>query len=236
MVKAFVITPVKDSLQSTLETIKAIHNSEIEIEHLVYNDFSNKETKLSLQNNSTKLCYQLINVEEITNSPSPNYKLILKQAQKLALKKGLPLIIVESDVKIKPNTLGQIIQFNNENEKAGLIGAITVDDFGNINYPYLKFKNITKTIIETKRSISFCCTLLSIPFLKSFDFENLNQKKYWYDTIISKKAIELKFENYILMDTQVGHRPHSSRPWKQLKYKNPVKYYIYKFLKRRDKI
>ena len=145
MVKAFVITPVKDSLQSTLETIKAIHNSEIEIEHIVYNDFSNKETKLSLQNNSTKLCYQLINVEEITNSPSPNYKLILKQAQKLALKKGLPLIIVESDVKIKPNTLGQIIQFNNENEKAGLIGAITVDDFGNINYPYLKFKNIVLT-------------------------------------------------------------------------------------------
>jgi len=236
MVKAFVITPVKDSLQSTLETIKAIHNSEIEIEHLVYNDFSNKETKLSLQNNSTKLCYQLINVEEITNSPSPNYKLILKQAQKLALKKNLPLIIVESDVKIKPNTLGQLIQFNTENENVGLVGAITVDDFGNINYPYLKFKNNTNTIIETKRSISFCCTLLSIPFLKSFDFENLNQKKYWYDTIISKKAIELKFENYILMDTQVVHKPHSSRPWKQLKYKNPVKYYIYKFLKRRDKI
>jgi len=236
MVEALVITPVKDSLQNTLETIQAINNSEVEIQHIVYNDFSNKKTKLSLQDNSIKLCYQLINIEEITNSPSPNYILILKQAQKLALKKGLPLIIVESDVKIKPNTLEQLIQFNKENENVGLVGAITVDDFGNINYPYLKFKNNTNTIIETKRSISFCCTLLSIPFLKSFNFENLNQKKYWYDTIISKKAIELKFENYILMDTQVVHKPHSSRPWKHLKYKNPVKYYIYKFLKRRDKI
>lgn len=236
MVEALVITPVKDSLQNTLETIQAINNSEVEIQHIVYNDFSNKKTKLSLQDNSIKLCYQLINIEEITNSPSPNYILILKQAQKLALKKGLPLIIVESDVKIKPNTLEQLIQFNKENENVGLVGAITVDDFGNINYPYLKFKNNTNTIIETKRSISFCCTLLSIPFLKSFNFENLNQKKCWYDTIISKKAIELKFENYILMDTQVVHKPHSSRPWKHLKYENPVKYYIYKFLKRRDKI
>ena len=68
MVKTLVITPVKDSLRNTLETIQAIHNSEIEIQHIVYNDFSNKETKLSLQDNSTKLCYQLINIEEITNA------------------------------------------------------------------------------------------------------------------------------------------------------------------------
>jgi len=120
MVEALVITPVKDSLQNTLETIQAINNSEVEIQHIVYNDFSNKKTKLSLQDNSIKLCYQLINIEEITNSPSPNYILILKQAQKLALKKGLPLIIVESDVKIKPNTLEQLIQFNKENENVGL--------------------------------------------------------------------------------------------------------------------
>lgn len=236
MIEALVITPVKDSLENTLETIEAIQNSEIEIEHIVYNDFSNKETKQSLQNNSTKLGYQLINLEDITKTPSPNYILILKQAQKLALKKDIPLIIVESDVKIKPNTLEQLIQFSKEKNNAGLIGAITVDNFGNINYPYLKFKNNANTILETKRSISFCCTLLSVSFLKSLDFENLNQKKYWYDTIISKKAIELNFQNYVLMNSKVVHKPHSSRPWKHLKYKNPIKYYIYKFLTRRDKI
>jgi len=236
MVEALVITPVKDSLHNTLETIQSIHKSEVEIEHIVYNDFSSKETKLALQNYSTKLHYELINLEDITNSPSPNYILILKKAQQLALEKNLPLIIVESDVKIKPNTIAQLLQFNKKNENSGLIGAITKDALGNINYPYLKFKNNTNTIIETNRSISFCCTLLSINFLKSLDFKNLNQKKYWYDTIISKKAIELNFDNYILMNTTVIHKPHSSRPWKPLKYKNPVKYYFHKHLQGRDKI
>ncbi|MBG7629718.1 MAG: glycosyltransferase, partial [Bacteroidetes bacterium] len=186
MVEALVITPVKDSLQNTLETIQSIHKSEIEIEYIVYNDFSSEETKLALQKWSTKLPFKLINLEDLTNSPSPNYLLILKQAQQLALEKNIPLIIVESDVEIKPNTIGQLLQFSKKNENSGLIGAVTIDDFGNINYPYLKFKNNTNTVIETKRSISFCCTLLSINFLKSFDFNNLNQKKNWYDTIISK--------------------------------------------------
>lgn len=236
MVEALVITPVKDSLQNTLETIHAIHKSEIEIEHIVYNDFSSEETKLALQNNSTKLSYKLINLEDLTNTPSPNYILILKQAQQLALKKNLPLIIIESDVKIKPNTITQLLQFYKKNENTGLVGAITIDDLGKINYPYLKFKNKTNTIIDTKRSISFCCTLISLDFMKNLDFNNLNQKKSWYDTIISKKAIELNFDNYILKNTIVIHKPHSSRPWKHLKYKNPVKYYFYKFLERRDKI
>lgn len=236
MVEALVITPVKDSLQNTLETIHAIHKSEIEIEHIVYNDFSSEETKLALQNNSTKLSYKLINLEDLTNTPSPNYILILKQAQQLALKKNLPLIIIESDVKIKPNTITQLLQFYKKNENTGLVGAITINDLGEINYPYLKFKNKTNTIIDTKRSISFCCTLISLDFMKNLDFNNLNQKKSWYDTIISKKAIELNFDNYILKNTIVIHKPHSSRPWKHLKYKNPVKYYFYKFLERRDKI
>lgn len=236
MVEALVITPVKDSLQNTLETIQSIHKSEIEIEYIVYNDFSSEETKLALQKRSVKLPFNLINLEDLTNSPSPNYLFILKQAQQLALEKNIPLIIVESDVEIKQNTISQLLQFSKKNDNSGLIGAVTIDDLGNINYPYLKFRNSTDTVIETKRSISFCCTLISINFLKSFDFNNLNQKKNWYDTIISKKAVELNFDNYILLDTTVIHKPHSSRPWKHLKYKNPVKYYFHKLLQGRDKI
>jgi hypothetical protein len=34
----------------------------------------------------------------------------------------------------------------------------------------------------------------------------------------------------------VTHRPHASRPWKQLKYKNPLKYYWLKLTKGLDKI
>ena len=236
MIEALVITPVKNSLQNTLETIRAIHKSEVNIEHIVYNDFSNNETKKALHNYRVKLPYKLVNLEYITNTPSPNYMFMLKEAQQLALKKNVPLIIIESDVKINPNTISQLLKFNKENKNIGLVGAVTTDDFGDINYPYLKFRNNTNSIVETKRSISFCCTLLSINFLENLNLKNLNQKKNWYDTIISKKAIELNFNNYMLLNTTVIHKPHSSRPWKHLKYKNPVKYYFCKILYRRDKI
>jgi hypothetical protein len=73
-------------------------------------------------------------------------------------------------------------------------------------------------------------------FLSAFSFEELNDTKDWYDTFISKKALELNFANRIVFDTPVIHKPHSSRPWKLLKYSNPLKYYIEKLLKRRDKI
>lgn len=236
MIQALVITPVKDSLKNILETIKAINTSLVEIEYIVYNDFSSQETRDSLEKNAQKLRYKLINLEDLTNTPSPNYKLVLQLAQKLALEKNVPLIIVESDVTIKSNTFTQLLQFNNEHKNTGLVGAITVDSSGKVNFPYLKFKHNTDAIIETKRSLSFCCTLLSINFLKSFNFENLNQAKDWYDTIISKKAIELNFKNYVLMQAPVIHLPHSSRPWKHLKYKNPIKYYLLKLINKRDKI
>ncbi len=236
MIQALVITPVKDSLQNTLETIKAIQASQVTVEHIIYNDFSTSETKNALAVNSKKYGYQLINLEDITNTPSPNYKLVLQQAQKLAIDKNIPLIIVESDVEIKTDTFIKMLQFNADYKSTGLVGAITVDLSGKVNFPYLKFRNKTEDFFETDRSLSFCCTLLSIDFLQRYSFKDLDQTKDWYDTIISKKSIELGFKNYILMDTPVIHKPHSSRPWKLLKYTNPLKYYFLKLIKRRDKI
>ncbi|HAH37561.1 MAG TPA: family 2 glycosyl transferase, partial [Algoriphagus sp.] len=52
----------------------------------------------------------------------------------------------------------------------------------------------------------------------------------------STKALDCGFENFVLMDAPVWHRPHGSRPWKQLKYKNPLKYYFLKYWKGLDKI
>ena len=234
--QALVITPVKNSLQNTLETIEAISQSQLKVEYIVYNDFSTSETKNALAENSKKYGYQLINLEDITNNPSPNYKLVLQHAQKLALDKQLPLIIVESDVEIKADTFTKMLQFNTDYKSTGLVGAITVDTEGKVNFPYLKFKNKTEDFFKTDRSLSFCCTLLSTDFLKTYSFKDLDQTKDWYDTIISKKSIELGFKNYILMDTPVIHKPHSSRPWKLLKYTNPLKYYFLKLINKRDKI
>ena len=191
MYKAIVITPVKDSLVSTLNTIKAITANQLLVEYIVYNDFSSQETKIALEENAKNLGFQLVNLEDVTNTPSPNYKLVLQLAQKRAVEKNLPLIIVESDVTIQPDTFTRMLEFNNEHTQSGMIGAITVDTYGKVNFPYLKFKNKKDAIIDTNRSLSFCCTLLTPAYLNKFDFKQLDQTKDWYDTVISKKSIEI---------------------------------------------
>jgi GT2 family glycosyltransferase len=236
MSEVFVITPVKNAVDSTLECAKAIADSNYSLKHTIFNDFSTEETKSKLQTEAQKIGYRLVNLDEITNTPSPNYKIVLQMAQKEAIRSGIPLLVIESDVIIKRNTIAEMMVFLETYPKSGLIGAITVDEKDAVNFPYLKFKSVNKSVIRTERSLSFCCTLFSPDFLNSFDFMELDDTKDWYDTFISKKALELGFENYVLMETRVLHRPHGSRPWKQLKYSNPIKYYFLKFWKGLDKI
>lgn len=177
-----------------------------------------------------------MHLEEITDTPSPNYKLVLQMAQKEAVAMQLPLLVVESDVTVEKDTIEKMLQFLQDHENTGLVGAITVGYDQKVNFPYLKFKDVKDAVIDTKRSLSFCCTLFSPAFLAAYDFMQLDESKDWYDTFISKKAIEMGYQNYVMMDAPVLHKPHGSRPWKQLKYKNPLKYYFLKFWKGMDKI
>lgn len=236
MSEVLVITPVKNSVESTLECAQAIADSSYPVKHIIFNDFSSEKTKEKLEGAKGKIGYQLIHLEDITDTPSPNYKLVLQMAQKEALRMGLPLIVVESDVIIKKNTISEMIEFLKKSPKSGLIGAITVGEDGKVNFPYLKFKSSKESVIKTHRSLSFCCTLFSPSFLGKYNFMDLDDTKDWYDTFMSKKAVEEGFENFVLMKTPVLHRPHGSRPWKLLKYSNPFKYYFLKFWKGRDKI
>ncbi|SEK36068.1 glycosyltransferase [Parapedobacter koreensis] len=238
MAKAIVITPVKDAIGRTLATIRAIHESDADILHLVYNDFSSAETKAVLEQSKDQYGYELVHLEDMTTHPSPNYRLVLQDAQRRALHNDLPLIIVESDVIVKPDTLGQLLDFYYQHPNTGLAGAVTVDEQGQVNFPYLRFKEQPNEarVIETKKSLSFCCTLIAVEFLRKYDFAYLNESKDWFDTFISYQATDMGFRNYLLYDVPVLHSPHGSRPWKQLKYTNPLKYYLLKFLKRRDKI
>src|SRR5690554_113251 len=236
MPEAIVITPVKDSPSTTQKTIEAVCKSECSIEYHVYNDFSGDETKNLLNQLSKVYNFSLVHLEDITNTPSPNYKLVLKIAQAMAIEKQLPLVIIESDVVITPDTITQLLKINNERKKPGLIGAITVDSSGNYNFPYNfeKIKN-NKTII-TSHSLSFCCTLLTLPYLKTFSFEDLPSEKDWFDVTISRQARKLGFNNYLAKGVEVLHLPHSSRPWKNLKYSNPLLYYFRKITQKRDRI
>lgn len=233
---AIVITPVKDSLTTTLDTIASVRSANSFTRYIIYNDYSSIETQKALENNADHFHFELINLADLTKKPSPNYDIILADAQNKALEAQSHLIIIESDVTILADTLDSMVRFVNENQGIGMAGAVTVDQSGDINFPYLKFKDKKEETIYTKRSLSFCCTLLTYDFLKAFSFDQLDPSKDWYDVAISKKSLEQGFKNVLLGKTPVLHRPHSSRPWKQLKYKNPLKYYFKKWITGRDKI
>jgi hypothetical protein len=236
MYEALVITPVKDSLKTTTETIRSVKNSTGLFYYQIFNDFSTEETTFALNSMSIEYNFELINLAEVTNTPSPNYRLVLQMAQKKALELKVPLIIIESDVEVKPNTISELIKQFKNLPKCGMVGAITRDTEGEINFPYLNFKSTQQEIIKTRHSLSFCCTLLGLELLEQYNFQTLSAEKHWYDVSISRKSIQLGMNNYLLVNESVLHKPHSSRPWKHLKYKNPLKYYYQKLVKRLDRI
>lgn len=238
MKQLHIITPVKDSIELTLQTIEAILSSEITVPHtyFVYNDFSSEENTARLREASGKMGFQLVNLSDLTDHPSPNYLLILQMAQEKAMAAEAGLLIVESDVVVKKNTLQSLFDGAMERKDCGIAASVTVDEAGAINYPYLFAKGKENRIYPEKKHLSFCCSLLTLNFLKTFDFHQLDPEKNWHDVTISHRSLKEGFTNYLFTSLPVWHRPHSSRPWKQLKYTNPLKYYWLKITKRRDKI
>ena len=233
-----IITPVKDSIDTTIETIDAIMASKLDWPHsyTIYNDFSTPENTARLAQLATEKHFNLVNMSDVTSTPSPNYRLILQQARHKALEANAGLLIVESDVVVRPDTLQQLATNAASLPQCGLAAAVTVDDNGDINYPYLYMKGQENQVVDSRKHCSFCCTLITPALLKAFDFDQLDPKKHWYDVIISHESLKLGFKNYILTTLPVTHHPHSSRPWKLLKYKNPLKYYWRKFTLGFDKI
>ena len=198
-----IITPVKDSIELTLQTAEAILKSDFTVpfHYTIYNDFSTDENTKQLKEASLKMGFELVNLSEITSHPSPNYLLVLQMAQEKAIAAEAGLLIVESDVIVKKHTLQSLFDGAQARKDCGIAAAVTVDEHEAINYPY-----------------------------------SLNPEKNWFDVTISHQALEKGFVNYLFTTLTVWHRPHSSRPWKQLKYTNPLKYYWLKFTKGLDKI
>ena len=229
-----IIMPVKDSLPTAERAIRAIISSGHTL--TVYNDYSTQETTKQLTALSTQLGFQLVNIAEYTDHSSPNYLFTLIHAQNTALKQNEHLLIVESDVIIGNHTIDRLVSAASYNENCGMAAAITTNEQGDVNFPYLYAKKYKNGTIETKKRLSFCCTLITNNFLHTYSFSQLNPDKNWYDVFISHKSIELGFHNYLLTDTPVLHLPHSSRPWKQLKYTNPLLYYWRKITRQLDRI
>lgn len=233
-----IITPVKDSIDSTLETVKAVLASNISVPYTytIYNDFSTDENTALLERYSQELGFTLVNLRDLTDHPSPNYLFVLRRCQKEAIEADADMLLVESDVVVAKDTLQGLFDGAAQREDCAIAASVTVDDLGQINYPYGYAKGHEGEVWAVKKHCSFCCSLLTNKFLRAFDFESLDSEKHWFDVTISQTALKIGFKNYLFCNLPVVHRPHASRPWKQLKYKNPLKYYWIKFTRGFDKI
>ena len=233
-----IITPVKDSIESSLRTIESVLQSNLGVPYtyIVYNDFSTPENTARLAEAAAQMGFTLVNLSDLTTHPSPNYLLVLRTAQREALEADEALCIVESDVTVNSDTLQRLYEGAAERDDCAIAASVTVDERGVINYPYGYGRGWENRVVDVKKHCSFCCSLLTPRFLAAYSFDELDETKNWYDVTISHEALRHGFRNYLFTCLPVVHRPHQSRPWKQLKYKNPLKYYFLKFTKGLDKI
>ena len=235
--KLHIIMPVKDSLEMAERAIRAIVDSGHTL--CVYDDNSLKDNAKRLDKLASETNIQVVHISDLTDHPSPNYRLVLQLAQKQALTENKHLVIVESDVIIQPKTLNRMVE--EVQPEVGMVAAVTVDENGEYNFPYhylrrLRYRFLAKNTIQTKKRFSFCCTLLTNELLRKADFQQLDPTKNWYDVTISHWSVALGLRNLLMLDNPVLHFPHASRPWKRLKYTNPLLYYWRKVTQHKDRI
>jgi len=232
-----IIMPVKDSIEMAEKAIYAIVDSGHTL--CIYDDNSIPENAQRLDAIATEKNAKVVHISNLTDHPSPNYRLVLQLAQQEALATNRHLVIVESDVIIKADTLSKMSE--KVQEGVGMVAAVTVDEEGIYNFPYhylhrLRYRFLSKKTIDTRKRFSFCCTLLTNELLKKADFQLLDPNKNWYDVTISHWSLNLGLRNLLMLNNPVLHFPHASRPWKRLKYTHPLRYYWQKITQRLDKI
>ena len=179
MKQIHIITPVKDSIELTLQTIESVLASQcqVPIHYTVYNDFSTPANSARLAEAATRLGFELVNLSALTDHPSPNYLLVLQMAQQRAIAEEAGLVIVESDVVVKPHTLQALFDGAQQQSNCGIAAAVTVDEQEQINYPYLYAKGKENRVCAEKKHLSFCCSLLTLDFLKAIDLNMLDTTK-----------------------------------------------------------
>ena len=127
-----IIMPVKDSVDHAEEAVRAVLAAGQTI--TVYNDYSTPENTQRLQQLAATLPFTLVNISDLTTHPSPNYLLVLQRAQQKALSDNAHLVIVESDVVVRPDTFRLLAE--QVEQGVGMVAAVTVNEQGDINYPY----------------------------------------------------------------------------------------------------
>ena len=90
-----IIMPVKDSLLTAEQAIRAIVASGYTL--AVYDDNSTSDNATRLDALRSELGIQVVHIGEHTDHPSPNYRWVLIDAQRQCLANGQHMIIIESD-------------------------------------------------------------------------------------------------------------------------------------------
>lgn len=232
-----IIMPVKDSIEMTEKAVRALVASGYTM--CIYDDNSQAENAKRLDELAEELNIGVVHISELTNHPSPNYRFVLQRARKQALAEKMHLVIVESDVIVATDTLDKMLA--EVADGVGMVAAVTVDEQGKYNFPYhyvrgWRYRLYGKKTIATDKRFSFCCTLLTNKLLQQADFDLLDPTKNWYDVTISHWSVRLGLRNLLMLGNMVVHFPHASRPWKRLKYTNPLLYYWRKFTQKLDRI
>ena len=141
----------------------------------------------------------------------------------------------EVDVIVTDSSIARMVDIA-QRQNIGMVAAVTHNDNGKVNFPYEYAQKYSIGAIETRKRLSFCCTLMTVEMLQRVDFDQLNPEKDWFDVTITRLSREQGLTNILLTDVPVRHYPHSSRPWKQLKYTHPLRYYWRKIFYAKDKI
>jgi len=232
-----IITPVKDSIDSTLETMRAVLDSALTMPYTytIYNDNSTPENTARLHAEAEKMGVKVVDLSDLTDHPSPNYLFVLRRCQQECLAADAGLLIVESDVTVKRDTLQGLADGALAREDCGIAAAVTVDEAERVNYPYLYAKG-WNGVVDSRKHCSFCCSLLTPKLLAAFDFLQLDDTKNWFDVTISHESLAAKLHNYLFCNLTVFHPPPGRRPRGTLQKKNQLKYYWIKWTKGFDKI
>ena len=127
-----IIMPVKDSIAIAERAIRAIVDSGHTL--CVFDDNSLPENAQRLDEIAAETNIQVVHISDLTGHPSPNYRLVLQHAQKQALEASQHLVIVESDVIVKKDTLDRLLA--QVKAGIGMVAAVTIDEEGLFNFPY----------------------------------------------------------------------------------------------------
>ena len=101
-----IIMPVKDSIEIAERAIRAIVNSGHTL--CVFDDNSLPKNAQRLDEIAAETSIQVVHISDLTDHPSPNYRLVLQRSQQEALATMRHLVIVESDVIVKNETLNKM--------------------------------------------------------------------------------------------------------------------------------